>query len=260
MRFLIYKTEAMLEEKMINEKNMVYEIDIDVADLNEYNKLKPSGYMRLINKVIEIHLNKLKYNVEMTMTYNLAWVLVSLSLEIDKPVTGLQTLKARTWHSERKGPFFRREFQFRDEDENLIFRGSTFSVLLDVEKRAVFRKKELPFKLMATGGENTIEARPSCKMNLGFVPVNERKVYNSHIDRLGHVNNIRYGEYVYDEFNDKEKESLGELRRMEMYFAKELRFNDRFQILKAADNGQLIFKCININTGDNSFNAVFYLK
>lgn len=243
---------------MIIEKDYVYEVETEVSDLNEENMLKPYGYQRLINKVIEKHLNRLNFNVAMTMKHNLAWVLVSLTLELAKPVSGTCKLTARTWHSERRGPFFRRDFQFMDENDKLIFQGSSFSVLLDVPRRAVYRQRELPFELMAAGGEATIEARPSLKTNLEFVEMAVRDVQNSHIDCLGHVNNVRYGEFAYDTFTENEKGNLKNLRRIELYFAKELRPGDRFAVLKARGDDSFMVRCNKNDSSEANFTAVYY--
>ena len=124
---------------MINEKDFVYEIEPDVSELNEYGYLKPYAYQNLFSAIAEKHLNRINLNVDTTMKYGLAWVLISISLEIMKPVKGCIKLFAQTWHSQKKGPFFRRELVFKDENNNLIH-GSTFSVL-GFRNKGVLEKK-----------------------------------------------------------------------------------------------------------------------
>ena len=71
---------------MDNEKNYIYEITPDVSELNEYGYLKPYAYQNLFGTIAERHLNKINLNVDTTMKYGLAWVLISISLEIVKPI------------------------------------------------------------------------------------------------------------------------------------------------------------------------------
>lgn len=239
------------------EKDYVYEIETEVTDLNEYNVLKPYAYQKLFAKVAEQHLSSVNANVDTTMKSNLAWVLVSLTFELAKPVEGCVKMFAQTWYSQRKGPYFRREIVFRDGNGEVIFQGSTFSVLLDVEKRTIYRKKELPFTISEPIEEFTIEACPTFKTDMDFCKVDERKVYNSYIDCLGHVNNCRYGEFAYDVFTDEERLKLTKLKRMEFYFLSELRAKDTFSILKTYDDNKVLVRGHNDTKDDVSFDIIF---
>ncbi|HHU90893.1 MAG TPA: hypothetical protein GXZ22_07560 [Clostridiaceae bacterium] len=241
---------------MINEKDFVYEIEPDVSELNEYGYLKPYAYQNLFSAIAEKHLNRINLNVDTTMKYGLAWVLISISLEIMKPVKGCIKLFAQTWHSQKKGPFFRRELVFKDENNNLLFHGSTFSVLLDLETRSVFRKKEAPFYIGSPISEFTIDANPSFKTDITLNEVDRRKVYNSYIDCLGHVNNTRYGEFAYDALNDEEKENLHKMKRYEVFFLSELRDKDIFSVQKGRMNDRIIIRGVNETNCDTSFDVL----
>ncbi|NLP00694.1 MAG: hypothetical protein GX386_10460 [Clostridiaceae bacterium] len=241
---------------MDNEKEFIYEIEPDVSELNEYGYLKPYAYQNLFGKIAESHLNKINLNVDTTMKYGLAWVLISISLEIVQPVKGCIKLFAQTWHSQRKGPFFRRELVFKDEKGNILFHGSTFSVLMDLETRTVFRKKEAPFFIGPPTQEFTIDARPTFKTNAIFTEIDKRKVYNSYIDCLGHVNNMRYGEFAYDALNDEEKENLHKMKRYEVFFLSELRNKDIFSVQRARINNNVIIRGVNETTGETSFDVL----
>lgn len=241
---------------MINEKDFVYEIHPDVSEINENGCLKPYAYQSLFGQIAERHLNKINLTVETTMKFNLAWVLISLSLEFVKPVVGCIKLFAQTWYSQRRGPFFRRELVFKDETGEVVFHGSTYSVLLDLENRSIFRKKETPFEVSGAISEFTIEAVPTFKTDLIFEKIDDRKVYNSFIDCLGHVNNTRYGEFAYDALDDNEKNNLHKIKRYDMFFISELRCNDTFSVLKAKSEKEVVIRGINNNTGDISFDIV----
>ena len=241
---------------MINEKDFIYEIKPDVSEINENGCLKPYACQSLFGQIAERHLNRINLNVDTTMKFNLAWVLISLSLEFVKPVDGCIDMFAQTWYSQRRGPFFRRELVFRDKNGDILFHGSTFSVLLDLESRLVFRKKETPFEVNGAIQEFTIEATPTFKTDLLFEKIDERKVYNSYIDCLGHVNNTRYGEFAYDALDENEKKDLHKIKRYDMFFVSELRCDDTFTVLKAKNEKDIIIRGINNNSGDISFDIV----
>lgn len=241
---------------MSTEKDFVYELETEVSLLNENNILKPYAYQVLFAQLVEQHLNKINANVDMTMKHNLAWALMSISIEFFKPIEGCIKMYANTWYSKRQGPFFRREFVFRNEKGELLFHGSSFSVLLDVSKRTIYRKKELPFIISEPLEDFVMEASPTFKTDLEFVKVDERKVFNSYIDCLGHVNNCRYGEFAYDAFTDEERQNLSKMKRMDIHFLSELRNKDTFSILKAYDDQKTLIRGYNNTKEDISFDII----
>lgn len=251
MALFIHKGEKTME------KDYTYKVNNEVSDLNQNNILKPYGYQKLFSRVVDLHLDNINLSMDMTMKRNLAWALVSLSAEIIKPVRGITKMHAQTWHSQRKGPFFRREFLFKNKKGETLFCGSSFSVLLDMNKRTIYRKRELPFVVLKPDEEFTIEASPTINIDSEFEKVGQRKVYNSHIDCLGHVNNNCYGKFAYDAFSEAECMNMHNLKRMDLYFKSELKNDDVFSILKAYGNNGVIIRGYNNTKSENSFDAIF---
>ncbi len=243
-------------KKENTEKKFIYQVQPDMADLNENNILKPYAYQRLFSEVVDQHLMKIDLSEDNVAKYGLAWVLVSLSFEIRKPVEGIVPLYANTWHSGRRGPYFRREFVFQNKDHQIAFQGSSFSILLDRDKRSIYRKKELPFPLIDAVEEITIQASPGNKNHPDFSKVEDRKVRNSDIDFLGHVNNCRYGEFAYDVFTGQEITNLSRLKRMDTYFHSELRLGDAFSIAKACEDHRISCRGYN-NRSSVSFDMIY---
>lgn len=239
------------------EKDYTYEVNNETSDLNQNNILKPYGYQKLFGQVVDLHLDNINLSMDMTLERNLAWALVSLSAEIIEPVRGIVKMHAQTWHSQHKGPFFRREYIFKNRNDEILFHGSSFSVLLDMNKRTIYRKKEFPFVMFEPDEDFTIDAGPTDNTNLEFEKVDQRRVYNSHIDCLGHVNNTCYGMFAYDAFSRAECMNMHNLKRMDIYFKSELRNNDIFTILKAHENNRIIVRGYNDARAENSFDAIF---
>ena len=241
---------------MKSEKDCVYELLATASYLNQYNQLKPYAYQILFEQMAERHLFDLNLNVDTTLKYGLAWALISMSVEVVKPIENSMTLYGSTWFSEHRGPYFRRELLIKDEEGEVMFKGSTHSVLLDIEKRSVFRKKVIPFPMHEPTPVFLLDASPGLKMDRGLVPVMERSVQPSQIDCLGHVNNCRYGEFAYDAFSVEEQEKLRDLKRMDISFLSELRAEDHFTMRKVGDGNQIFIQGYNNTKDDVSFNIV----
>lgn len=241
---------------MDNEEECTYEIESEVSFLNENKILKPYAYQNLFNEVVDKHLNNFNLNVDNTLEYNLAWAIISLSIEIVKPIDSCIKLFASTWHSQKRGPFFRREYIFRNEKGETLFQGSSFSILFDIKTRSIYRSKHYPFYISPPNEKVVIEASPTFKMKTDFNKICDRIVHNSYVDCLGHVNNSRYSEFAYDAFTDDEISNLANLKRMDIYFESELRNKDNFSMLKAYDGDKIFFRGKNNTKEDTSFNIV----
>ena len=76
-------------KKENTEKKFIYQVQPDMADLNENNILKPYAYQRLFSEVVDQHLMKIDLSEGNMAKYGLAWELVSLSFEIRKLVEGI---------------------------------------------------------------------------------------------------------------------------------------------------------------------------
>jgi len=221
------------------ERDCVYEFEIDVQHLNENKAMKFSAYQNLFARLAERHLAEYDANFDETIRHGMAWAIVSLSIEVKKPIDGCFRLYGSTWYSQRKGPYFRRELVFRDAAGNIRFHGTTHSVLLDIESRGVYRKKELPFPLTTPIEEFTIEASPHFRKEITFEEVEQRRVRGSYLDCLGHVNNCRYGDFAYDALSDEQRQKTAQLKRMDLFFIAELRDRDLFTVKRSLPGGQL---------------------
>ncbi len=238
------------------EKDCIYELAATASYLNQFNQFKPYAYQVLFEQMAERHLVNLNLNVDNTMQYGLAWALISMSVEVVTPIEKGMALYGNTWYSQHRGPYFRRELLFKDEDGQVMFRGSTYSVLLDMEKRSVFRKKEVPFPMHEPTDIFLLDASPGFKMDAELTSVTDRIVHPSQIDCLGHVNNCRYGEFAYDIFTDEEQEQLKNLKRMDIHFLSELRPGDHFTMWRAYEENRIFFQGRNNTKDDVSFNIV----
>ena len=241
---------------MINELEKTYEIVTEITNLDQRGYLKPSGYQLLINKMIEEHLKSAALDFDHLAPFGLSWVIVSLSIDIKKPILGCQKLQGTTWHAQRKGIIFRREMEMKDTSGEVVFNASMFSVLFDIKSRSIFKQKELPFSLGEPTTKFLLEASPSFRGKHQYVDVHHRCVYRSHIDCLGHVNNCRYGEFAFDTLSEVEAE-MERVKRIDIYFISELRPEDTFITQKVEVDDRIIIRGYNKTQDKVSFHSVF---
>lgn len=244
-----------------NEASKVYPYDVNMSMLNGSGIMKPCGYQSIICDVAEMHLNYINLNMNDLAQYNMAWVLISSSFEIIQPICGQIQVLGHTWHSEQNRLTFRRDFTFTNEAGETLFNAATFSVLMDTNTRKIIRPTSLPFDLGEPKSTFSMEASSKMRNRADMTTCEQRRIYPSYIDGLGHTNNCRYSEFVYDAFNQNEIDNLRSLRRMDLYFMSELRLDDSFTVRRGTGNdGELIIDGINNGTGKESFASKIIFK
>src|SRR5690554_2446518 len=246
--------------KMKNEKEKVYIIEPLFEHFNENHQLKPYGYQHLINSLANEHLKDTNQGVGTLLLGKYAWVLVSMSFEVLKEIKDVGKYFGKTWFSGRRGPYYRREFIFTDSDNNIHLKGASHSILMDLTDRSVYRQKQLPFKSFPENKEYLIKSEPRLKETYSLKNDKpSRKVLNSHLDPIGHVNNLRYTEFVYDEFSHTLINEINNIKRYDLYFQNELKINDEFVVVENAENNKIIYEIFNTKTNKKAFSLVFTL-
>ncbi len=243
---------------MNTEQQHIHKVKVDFAYLDAQGYIKPHGYQHIIGKVIDEHLSLYKVDFSSCLEKKLGWVMVSLHIDIKKHIQGCANLHIRTWHSERKRIYFRRELKAFDADGNIVFVATMYSVLMDFSTQSIYRKSELPFTLQSPHPEFTLDASPVFKEKLSFKKIGERTVFRSFIDAFGHVNNCRYGEFIFDALPD-EHADMSKIQGFGIYFCSELKLNDVFH-MEANMSDKITLHGHNTSTQKTSFIGEIFLK
>nr|MDD6336333.1 thioesterase [bacterium] len=233
-----------------------YPVQLVGNDFSELGMLKPVTYQNLIQQVAERHLKALHLDTEDMAACGLAWVLVGMTIEVSRAPHGMEMLKGKTWHSQQNGAYFRREFDFYGEDGQRVFCGASFSVLLDLKRRTIARHYTLPQDLGPGYPEFVLDhIRPAFREIEQYQAVEKRKVYNSFMDCLGHVNNTRYCEFAFDALTQQEK--ARPISRIAINFVGELRAQEEFTVYKGYQGNTVYIKGVREADGKKSFDVAF---
>lgn len=221
---------------MINELDYSYKTYLDVSMFDGSGAMKPDAYQRICVSVVERHLNVIELDVErLIAAYGVSWVILGMTIKIKRPFKPGETITAQTWHTNRNGSIYRRDVILRDDSGETVAIAATFSSLLDIESRRICRDKSVHDKISLPDGEVLFEASSRFKSSLDeFDTVETISVRPNWIDSVGHVNNVRYGEFSYDTLSPEKRLALGHLKRMEIYFTGELTLGDSV-IIKSLD-------------------------
>ena len=144
------------------------------------------------------HAEHLQLGFSHLMAKGLGWVLARLSLRINAMPHWGEVITIETWPSARDKLFAYRDFRIRSQDGEILALGSTTWFAMDIKRRRP-RRTDSYFQIEQWDAERVFPEFPA------KVPPLERtdmqtshQVYFSHLDVNGHVNNVKYLEYVID--------------------------------------------------------------
>ena len=125
-------------------EDKIYNILLNESEYDKYG-LKLYNYLKIVTKLSYEHLKQTDQGIHVIIKDKYAWAVIAMKLHILKPLKQLANLTGKTWYAGKRGPFYRREYEIFLNGKQMMVGGS-YSVLLNVIDRSVYRKRELPFE------------------------------------------------------------------------------------------------------------------
>ena len=246
---------------MTEEAKMTYRALVDSSMLNSRRDIQISGLLRMIETALEEHLLDIGMdNPRLVREENISWAFLSLSAEVRDPILPGEILLGHTWFSGRHGPLFRRELEFRHSDGRQAVAFSCFSALIDLEARRIIRDRDYLERYSLPAGTALTEAESRMTPQLeDYRPVDRRRVYPSWLDGLGHVNNARYGDMIFDTLSASGGFE-GTLKRFELYFVGELHEGEEVSLLLKEDRDCRSVLGLHGSSGEAAFCSRVFLR
>lgn len=241
----------------LNEFEYEYVWSVDSSMTDSHGNVSPGGLQRICVNTIERHLVNIHLSVTHLMeNYGLSWILLSLTTNILSPIKLGDELVLHTRHTNRKGVIYRRDIEFRRNGE-LVAIAVSFSSILDIAERRICTDKAVLDSLpIPADSEPMCEAISRHKVKSEeFEFLEERAVRPSWIDPIGHVNNLRYSEFIHDALPKDLEASLGSLKSISVYFTGELKKGDRFSVLTKRKEGEFEVLGIRLSDEKTAFSA-----
>jgi acyl-ACP thioesterase len=189
------------------------------------------------------------------------WILSRMSVLIDRRPQYGETLTVRTWPRGGERLFALRDYDIRDASDAPVVRARSGWLVIDMEKRRPLR----PQSVMDTLPQNEgLDALPSGAAGLeerpGLQKTAGRKAAYTDIDYNGHVNNVRYIQWIEDALDPALLEQAGRMR-LDINYLNETLPGEIIELWSApiedAGNGSAIsaFAFDGRKTGSSAFRA-----
>lgn len=169
-----------------------------------------------------------------------AWVLNRMRISVKKMPRWLDTVEVSTWVQIFEGAVSYRNMEICNKGET-IAEISSYWVCINTEKRR-------PEHIAADTSAFPILSDKSVSVGLAdrvSVPektekVDTYRVRYSDLDAMGHVNNVKYVQWIFDAMEYETALSI-EKCEVEMNFLSELRYGDQVEIRRGQNEGKTVF-------------------
>lgn len=225
------------------------------SDFDCYGQIKPSAVLDLFQEVAGAHANELGIGFEALLEKNLLWVLVKVKFKIEKEIKEHQRVIVKTWPLPAGRVTLQREYLIEDMDGNPLVKGSSEWVTIDSIKRRIVAPGNV-YPLEEYCEEHMFEGKfvkvldftaktAACEIAPAFCD----------LDRNGHVNNIRYADYVLNAL-EMQKHTI---RNFQIDFHREIQKGNRVSLFLQQNETGVLAKGIS-EGGEKMFSCAIGLN
>ena len=145
-----------------------------------------------------------------------AWILSRITVLVDRRPDYCETITVRTWPRGSDKLFAMRNYDIRDSSDTPVVRAKSGWLVVDMEKRRPLRPNSLMDKLPSNEGKESLSpdegGAASLSERSNLQKTAERKALYTDIDYNGHVNNVRYIQWIEDALASRYLEKADKMR------------------------------------------------
>ncbi|MDR2941192.1 MAG: acyl-ACP thioesterase [Treponema sp.] len=144
------------------------------------------------------------------------WILSRMSVIVDRRPAYRETITVRSWPRGGEKLFAVRDYDIRDDVDVPVVSARSGWIILDVEKRRPLRPQSVMDSLPQNEGADALSASANAIASLeergNLQKTAERKVRYTDLDYNGHVNNVRYIQWIEDSLDPQVLENANKIR------------------------------------------------
>lgn len=190
----------------------------------------------------------------------MAWMLVTVDLELHRQPQYNEQIQVETWHKGSKGVQWFREYRISDQAGEVIGQARTTWVLVDIHKRRILRASAFPFTVPAVPEDvdNITASRVDIPSDIVLEPVYEYTVRQSSLDMNGHMNNARFADVCLDALTSEQL--AGKLKRFHITYHHEATLGQAFHVSRSNEPCGEVYICGSSSEGTRYFDVCLTIE
>lgn len=208
-----------------------------VTDFDANMHFRPAAILEAFQEIAGTHAQSMGIGYYDMIEKNIIWVLVRVKYKLFAEPKLYQSVILETWPLQPSRLGFQREYLIKDENENVLVKGTSDWVCVHSEKRRIVSAADVyPENSIFREDKNFEEKLAKIR------PFDEGSKHDittrfSDLDMNGHVNNTKYADYVLDVLRlPKEKRVVS----MQVDFHKELGAGAPFSLTVQQQNDSVL--------------------
>lgn len=213
-------TATYVEQQVVHSNDSDYKRECRLSLLLEW-----------MQRVADGHIAKYGVSLDELVKQGMAWMLMTVDLELDRLPSYGETIEIETWNKGSRGVQWQRDYRIYGPNKEHIAKARTVWALVDLNKRKILRPSAFPHEI-PVHTDDSVGAMPekvSIPEDVTMDSVYSMEVRHSSIDMNGHMNNARFADICLDALS-REQLDAG-LSRFHITFHQEAVLGDEFAVL-----------------------------
>lgn len=214
-----------------------------VSDFDCYDRLRPSAVLDLFQDVAGQHADEIGVGYNDLIKKDIIWVLLRNKFDVVKNPELYSEVTAVTWPHERGRGDFDRDYLITSKDGEVLVKGSSKWCVCNFVTRRILFGNEVQYNDTEYVDRKVY---PDGIKKIKDFPEENCEVYEGRsqfgdLDHNGHVNNIKYADYI---LNALDLEKNEEIKSVEIDYIHEMQARSEFKIFYFKKEGKYSLKCL----------------
>ena len=180
--------------------------------IDRSDKLTLSAMFQFFQEAAISHAENLCVGREDMARSGHVWILSRMSVQVDRRPNYCETINVRSWPRGCEKLFALRDYDIRDQADTPLVRARSGWIIIDIKTRRPLRPQAVVQTMPQNEGLDALALSPGLTQRDNLVKTAERKALYTDVDYNGHVNNVRYVQWIEDAIDSQLLEKAGRMR------------------------------------------------